>query len=234
MDTGIRYGVIGGLLAAVILLFALGRPAFVFEAKLWNLVVACGFAAMLVLAVNIALARARGFARLPATFFHCCHVYLGRIAAAFAVGHAALLIALEPTILSDLRLGGSVSTWAGGGSLIAMLMLGTIPWRDGRAIHDQRPRFARHAILAILAVGLALLHVFAKDYRSSNVRSWIWLLLPAATASLVAFRYLGKPAPAAKPLPQHDARQARVLARNALSVATLLAILASSIYVMLR
>lgn len=233
MGTSIRYGVIGGLLAAVMLLVAID-PASMFEAKLWNLPVACGFAAMLGLAVNLALARARGFARLPATFFHASHVYLGRIAAAFAVAHTVWLIALEPTLLSDLRLGGALSTWAGGGSLVALLLLGTIPWRDCRSIHERRPNFVHHAILATLALGLALLHIFAKDYHNADWRIWIWLLLPAAAVGAVAFRYLGKPGPAGKPIPRQDARQARTLARNALSIATLTAILVLSTYVLLR
>lgn len=225
----LRYGLACTLLVALILLLGLfGSPASE-GGKPWDVFVACGHAGLVGWAALVPLARARAISGLPASFFHALHVYAARLTAVLALAHAVLLIAYEPALLADLRLGGPVSMWAGGGSLLALMLLAWIPWQDCKSIYERRVQRFTHIALALLAAGLALVHVLVGRYRDPDWRHALWIGLVAVATIAVAYRHIARRGTPAPVIDKDEAHRVRPLARNAalLTMLIVLTVLAS-------
>jgi hypothetical protein len=230
--TARRYGFLCGLLVALILLLGLEGSPVSGGGMMWDAFVAGGYASAVGLAAMALLARAGGTYRLPASFFHALHVYAARLTAAFALAHAVLLVVYEPALLADLRLGGPIMMWSGGGSLFALMLLAWIPWRDCKSINERSAKRAVHLVLALLAGSLSLVHVLAGRYRDLDWRHASVIALIAGAAAAIICRRAARREIPAPTIDLGDADQFRLLARKAALVATLIVLTVLVTYAM--
>ena len=163
----------------------------------WDFSIALGFAGTSMMGVMFVLT-AR-FRRAAAPFgidlIYYFHRWIALVAFAFIIAHPAILIYLEPSLLGDLR--PSVISWhmlVGAASIAALTtLMATSIWRQQLKIHYDAWRIW-HALLAIMALGLAIVHIeLIGNYVSSPWKRVLWATISACCLTLLFYVRLIKP-----------------------------------------
>ncbi len=163
----------------------------------WDFPIALGFAGTSMMGAMFVLT-AR-FRRATAPFgidlIYYFHRWIALVAFVFILAHPAILVFLEPSLLSDLR--PSVISWhilAGIASIVALtVLIATSLWRQQLRIHYDAWRIW-HALLAITAMGLAIVHIEGVGvYVSSPWKRLLWVTISACCLVLLLYVRLIKP-----------------------------------------
>jgi predicted ferric reductase len=163
----------------------------------WDFSIALGFAGTSMMGVMFVLT-AR-FRRVAMPFgidlIYYFHRWIALVAFVFILAHPAILVFLEPSLLGDLR--PSVISWymlAGVTSTVALtILMATSLWRQQLRIHYDAWRIW-HALLAITALGLAIVHIEGVgNYVSSPWKQVLWATISACCLSLLLYVRLIKP-----------------------------------------
>ncbi len=163
----------------------------------WDFPIALGFAGTSMMGAMFVLT-AR-FRRATAPFgidlIYYFHRWIALVAFVFILAHPAILVFLEPSLLSDLR--PSVISWhmlAGIASIVALtVLIATSLWRQQLRIHYDAWRIW-HALLAITALGLAIVHIEGVGvYVSSPWKRLLWVTISACCLALLFYVRLIKP-----------------------------------------
>ncbi len=164
----------------------------------WDVSLALGFAGTAMMG-TLFLQTAR-FRRVSAPFgidiIYYFHRQSALVAFAFIFAHPVLLLAVEPRMWSFFKPAAAPwHLWAGVGSLLALclLMLSSL-WRKTLHIDYDVWRLA-HAVLAILALGLAVVHIEGVGhYVAAPWKRLVWSLISLSWLLLLAYVRLVKPA----------------------------------------
>ena len=163
----------------------------------WDFSIALGFAGTSMMGVMFVLTARFRRAAMPfgIDLIYYFHSWIALVAFAFILAHPAILVFLEPSLLSDLR--PSVISWymmAGAISIVALTaLMATSLWRQQMRIHYDAWRIW-HALLAITALGLAIIHIEGVgNYVSSPWKQVLWATISACCLALLLYVRLIKP-----------------------------------------
>jgi predicted ferric reductase len=163
----------------------------------WDFSIALGFAGTSIMGTMFVLT-AR-FRRAAAPFgidlIYYFHRWIALVAFVFIIAHPTILVFLEPSLLGDLR--PSVISWhmlAGAASITALTaLMVTSLCRQTLRIHYDAWRIW-HALLAITAMGLAIIHIEGVGiYVSSPWKRALWATISACCLALLFYVRLIKP-----------------------------------------
>ncbi len=163
----------------------------------WDFSVALGFASTTMMGITFALT-AR-FRRATEPFgidiVYYMHRRIAWIALILAVLHPVLIFAENPSLIRILdpavmprHLVAACASFLG-----LILLIGTSAWRRQLGIEYDRWR-ALHAILAVLTLVLAVIHIQQVGYYVDEPwKKWLWVIIPASWIGFVLYRRLIKP-----------------------------------------
>ncbi len=182
------------LLPLVVLLLGDRPPGTGFT---WDFSVALGFAALSLLGSMFVLT-ARFQWMAPAfgiDIVYYFHRWVAVLAFGLVLIHPALLIGIEPLLVEYLKPGAPWYMLAGAGASIALaaLVVSSL-WRKRLRLHyDAWRRW--HALLAVLAVGLAIAHVIGVDYYvGAPGKRALWTALAVSWLALLVHVRIVRPA----------------------------------------
>ncbi len=163
----------------------------------WDFAMAIGFAGTSMMGVMFVLT-AR-FRHVTAPFgidlIYYFHRWIATIAFLFIIAHPAILIVLEPGLLDDLNPAViSQHMLAGALSILALIaLMATSLWRQQLRIHYDAWRLW-HALLAVIALGLAIVHIEGVgNYVSSPWKQILWATISVCCLALLFYVRLVKP-----------------------------------------
>lgn len=155
----------------------------------WDLAIGLGFAGLVMMAVQFLLT-AR-FRRATAPFgidvIYYFHRYLAYVIVAVVVGHAAVLVAVNPALLAYLNPVGAPWEMSSGVLSIALLvvLVATSAWRKPFRIPYDGWRIL-HLLLAVGVVALAFAHMKAVGYYSATPAvNALWVVIGLSLAAVV-------------------------------------------------
>jgi predicted ferric reductase len=163
----------------------------------WDFSIALGFAGTSIMGTMFVLTARFRHAAAPfgIDLIYYFHRWIALVAFFFIIAHPAILVFLEPSLLGDLR--PSVISWhmlAGAASITALTaLMVTSLWRQPLRIHYDAWRIG-HALLAITALGLAIVHIEGVAiYVSSPWKRVLWMTISACCLALLFYVRLIKP-----------------------------------------
>ena len=163
----------------------------------WDFSIALGFAGTSIMGTMFVLTARFRHAAAPfgIDLIYYFHRWIALVAFVFIIAHPAILVFLEPSLLGDLR--PSVISWhmlAGAASITALTaLMVTSLWRQPLRIHYDAWRIW-HALLAITALGLAIVHIEGVGiYVSSPWKRVLWATISACCLALLFYVRLIKP-----------------------------------------
>jgi len=163
----------------------------------YDLSLALGFAGAAMMAVQFVLT-AR-FKRMTAPYgidiVYYFHRYLAVVGVLIVLAHPIILVVADPVYLTYLD--PTEAAWhmtAGVVSVVLLLLLVAVSLLRRRlGLHYDEWR-ATHAVLAILAVGLAFAHIDGVGYYvSSGWKRGLWMLIAASWIGIIVYVRLAKP-----------------------------------------
>jgi predicted ferric reductase len=163
----------------------------------WDFSLALGFAGTAMLGVQFVLTARfrRATAPYGIDIIYYFHRYAALVAVALIVSHPIILIAINPGFLHLLNpFDAPAHMVAGTGSVVAMLLLiVSSVWRKPLQIHYDAWRLW-HALLAVAAVLLALVHIEGVGYYIATPwKRGLWTLILASGAILLLYVRVVKP-----------------------------------------
>ena len=163
----------------------------------WDFSIALGFAGTSIMGTMFVLTARFRHAAAPfgIDLIYYFHRWIALVAFFFIIAHPAILVFLEPSLLGDLK--PSVISWhmlAGAASIAALTaLMVTSLWRQPLRIHYDAWRIG-HALLAITALGLAIVHIEGVGiYVSSPWKRVLWATISACCLALLFYVRLIKP-----------------------------------------
>ena len=211
----------GGLWTGVYLILVLTpmvvlviRPAPGGAGFWWDFSMAIGFAATTMMGVTFALTARFRHATEPfgIDIVYYIHRRIAWIALLFTVLHPVLIFAENPFLLKILNpefmprhiIAACASL------LCLVLLMVSSAWRQRLGIEYDRWR-ALHAILAVLTLAFAVIHIqMVGYYVDASWKKWLWILIPASWIGFLLYRRLIKPfALMRRPYRVVDVRQER-------------------------
>ena len=163
----------------------------------WDFSIALGFAGTSIMGTMFVLTARFRHAAAPfgIDLIYYFHRWIALVAFFFIIAHPAILVFLEPSLLGDLK--PSVISWhmlAGAASIAALTaLMVTSLWRQPLRIHYDAWRIG-HALLAITALGLAIVHIEGVAiYVSSPWKRVLWMSISACCLALLFYVRLIKP-----------------------------------------
>ena len=163
----------------------------------WDFSIALGFAGTSIMGTMFVLTARFRHAAAPfgIDLIYYFHRWIALVAFFFIIAHPAILVFLEPSLLGDLK--PSVISWhmlAGAASIAALTaLMVTSLWRQPLRIHYDAWRIG-HALLAITALGLAIVHIEGVGiYVSSPWKRVLWVTISACCLALLFYVRLIKP-----------------------------------------
>ncbi len=163
----------------------------------WDFSIALGFSGTSMMAVMFALTARFRSATAPfgIDLIYYFHRWIALVGFTFIVAHPAILVFLEPSLLDELR--PSVISWymlAGASSIAALTVLVAISLLRQQLKIDYDAWRICHAILAITALGLAIVHIEGVGhYVSSPWKRVLWATISACCLALLLYMRLIKP-----------------------------------------
>lgn len=194
----------GGLWAGVYLVLVLTpmvvlvvRPLPGGSGFWWDFSMAIGFASTTMMGVTFALTARFRHATEPfgIDVVYYAHRRIAWVALLFALLHPLLVFAGDPSLLEHLNPAVMPQQLiAAFASLFALLLLmGSSAWRQRLGIEYDRWR-ALHAILAVLTLTFAVLHIQLVGYYVDLAwKKWLWIVIPASWIGFLLYRRLIKP-----------------------------------------
>ncbi|OGI41798.1 MAG: hypothetical protein A2150_01520 [Candidatus Muproteobacteria bacterium RBG_16_64_11] len=182
------------LLPLVVLLLGHRPPGTGFT---WDFSVALGFAALSLLGSMFVLtARFRWMA--PAfgiDIVYYFHRWVAVLAFGLVLAHPLLLIGVEPLLVEYLKPGAPWHMLAGAAALAALgVLVVSSLWRKRLHLHYDAWR-RLHALVAVLAVGLAIAHVIGVDYYvGAPGKGALWTALAVSWLALLLHVRIVRPA----------------------------------------
>ena len=190
------------LLPLGVLLLGKVPPGTVFG---WDFAVALGFSALAIMITMFLLtARFKWTTRaFGIDIIYYFHRWIALVAFVLLLAHPLILIGVEPLLLEYLRPGAPWHMLAGNAALLAVIFLViTSVWRKAMRLHYDAWRFL-HAVFAVLAVGLAAIHVAGVNYYvEGGWKGELWHVLAVLVVLLLLYVRIVRPhANHAPPLP---------------------------------
>jgi len=149
----------------------------------WDFAVALGFAALAIMFTMFLLtARFRWITRaFGIDIIYYFHRWIALVAFVLLLAHPVILVGMEPLLLEYLKPDAPWHMLAGNVALVAMILLiVTSVWRKTLRLHYDAWRFL-HAVFAVLAVGLAMVHIAGVNYYVETPwKRELWQVLAAS------------------------------------------------------
>jgi predicted ferric reductase len=149
----------------------------------WDFAVALGFSALAIMFTMFFLtARFRRITRaFGIDIIYYFHRWIALVAFVLLLAHPIILVGMEPLLLEYLKPDAPWHMLAGNVALLAVILLViTSVWRKALCLHYDMWRFL-HAVFAVLAVGLAMVHIAGVNYYvESPWKRELWQLLTAS------------------------------------------------------
>jgi len=181
------------LLPPVVLLVGKLPPGTTFN---WDFAVALGFSALAIMFTMFLLtARLKWITHaFGIDIIYYFHRWIALVAFVLLLAHPLILVGVEPLLVEYLKPDAPWHMLAGNVALIAMILLMvTSLWRKALHLHYDLWRFL-HAVLAVLAVGLATVHVAGVNYYvEAPFKRELWLVMSVGVFLLLLYVRLVRP-----------------------------------------
>lgn len=162
----------------------------------WDFAVALGFSALAIMFTMFLLtARFRWTTRaFGIDIIYYFHRWIALVGFVLLLAHPIILLAMEPLLLEYLKPDAPWHMLAGSVALLAMILLVfTSVWRKQLHLHYDAWRFL-HAVFAVLAVGLAMVHVAGVDYYvEAPWKGKLWQALAVSVVLLLLYVRIVRP-----------------------------------------
>jgi len=173
------------ILPLAVLLLGKVPPGTVFG---WDFAVALGFSALAIMFTMFLLtARFKWTTRaFGIDIIYYFHRWIALVAFVLLLAHPLILISEEPLLLEYLKPDAPWHMLAGNVALAAVILLViTSVWRKALHLHYDAWRFL-HAVFAVLAVGLAMIHIVGVNYYvGAPWKRELWLVLSVSVVLLL-------------------------------------------------
>ncbi len=162
----------------------------------WDFAVALGFSALAIMFTMFLLT-----ARFKWTtnafgidIIYYFHRWIALVAFILLLAHPLILVGVEPLLLEDLKPDAPWHMVAGNVALVAVILLViTSVWRKSLHLHYDVWRFL-HAVFAVLAVGLAVVHIAGVNYYvEAPWKRVLWLVLAVSVVLLLLYVRIVRP-----------------------------------------
>ena len=181
------------MLPLVVLLLGPVPPGTTFG---WDFAVGLGFSALAILFTMFVLTARFNWTThaFGIDIIYYFHRWIALVALVLLLAHPLILIGVEPLLVEYLKPDAPGHMLAGNAALLAVLLLVvTSIWRKVLRLHYDLWRFL-HAVLAVLAVVLAAIHIAGINYYTDAPgKRELWLLLAVSVVLLLLYVRLVRP-----------------------------------------
>ena len=162
----------------------------------WDFAVALGFSALVIMFTMFLLtARFKWTTHVfGIDIIYYFHRWIALVALVLLLAHPVILIGMEPLLLEYLKPDAPWHMLAGNMALLAVILLvATSVWRKALHLHYDAWRFL-HAVFAVLAVGLAMVHIAGVNYYvEAPWKRALWLMLAVSVVLLLLYVRIVRP-----------------------------------------